>query len=780
MYYDKKLGKKFIFTPDNHPCYPLMHTVLKPDLINRSGIILLDPQKKTDEQLLLRLNDLPMLVMVDEIESQVSELIKLRNPRKIYTKEELSNQVEEFFEINGKFDYGNWVFYPWKNTLVHVLPEEEFIQVRTIRNHYKITPSEQEKLSQKKIGIVGLSVGQSIALALALERGCGELRLADFDTLELSNMNRIRASITDLGLKKSTIAAREILEIDPYLKVTLFEEGVNEENIEEFFTEGGELDLVVDECDSLDIKILLREVARKKRIPVIMDTSDRGMLDIERFDLEPEREIFHGYMGDVNYRDLKNLSMKEKVTFGLKITGLETLSSRMKASLLEINQSISSWPQLASAVFLGGAIGAHTAKNILLDQMTDSGRFYVDLDELIQVGPENLSPNSTVDSKELDVSIKKEYGISNDLNSDYKLSDDELFKIVEIANSAPSGGNMQPWEWVFSDKGVLHLFHDQKRSKSLLDFKGTGSLISFGAALENIRLTCLKMGIETSIKPHITEFGEEKIASIQFDRKAGSALPDKYAYLTPFIDSRLTNRLNEERKPIQDSTFDELTGMASEAGFKLRIFDLEEQIKRFAKINGLMDWVRMINVEGYNDFVKEIRWTNSEAEITKDGIDLGTFDLGVADMAALKMINNAKAMKFIRDHKLGQGFTRISDNTFKSASAICLLTANEFSPRSFLNAGKAIQRMWVHANMKQIGFQPVTASLFMYHQLYKGDENRFTPFESELITKSYKEFADLVCKENNEEEIFLFRLNITKGKVVKSYRRDVLTTLKIN
>jgi tRNA A37 threonylcarbamoyladenosine dehydratase len=755
-----------------------MNTILKLDFINQSGIILLDPQNKSDSKLLMRLLDLPMLFIVDEIESQVSELIKLRNPSKLFTKEELLKEVGVFFEINGKFDYGNWVYYPWKNTLVHVLPEEEFIQVRTIRNQYKITPSEQERLSKKKIGIIGLSVGQSIALALSLERGCGELRLADFDTLELSNMNRVRASITDLGLKKSTIAAREILEIDPYLKVTLFEDGVNEQNIEDFFTAGGELDLVIDECDSLDIKILLREVARKKRIPVIMDTSDRGMLDIERFDLEPEREIFHGLLGDIDYRELKNLSMKEKVTYGLKMTGLETLSSRMKASLMEINQSISSWPQLASAVFLGGAIGSHTARNILLDQMTDSGRFFVDLDELIQMGLEKKDSNSTSEATDLDISVKKEYCLPNDLISKYRLSEEELIKILEMANSAPSGGNMQPWEWVFDKNGVLHLFHDKTRSKSLLDFKGTGSLISFGAALENIRLTCLKMGIETFIKSHISEFEEDKIASILFNSKSIGSILDKFGYLTPFIENRLTNRLNEIRKPIQDSTFEELSALASDAGFKLRVFDQEAQIEKLARINGLMDWVRMINLEGYNDFVKEIRWSQSEAEKTKDGIDLETFDLGVADMAALRLVNNAKAMKFIRDHKLGKGFTRISDNTFKSASAICLLTADEFSPGTFLNAGKTIQRMWVHANMKQIGFQPVTASLFMYHQLLKGGQNKFTPFESELITKSYNEFNNLVCKEDREEDIFLFRLNVTQGKVVKSFRRNVLDTLK--
>jgi len=43
---------------------------------------------------------------------------------------------------------------------------------------------------------------------------------------------------------------------------------------------------VIEECDSLDMKFLVREAARDRQIPVIMETSDRGVLDVERFDLE--------------------------------------------------------------------------------------------------------------------------------------------------------------------------------------------------------------------------------------------------------------------------------------------------------------------------------------------------------------------------------------------------------------------------------------------------------------------------------------------------------------
>ncbi len=118
---------------------------------------------------------------------------------------------------------------------MRVLAEKDFIRLRTSRNRYKITQEEQDLLCSKKIGIIGLSVGQSVALSLAMERTFGELRIADFDTLDLSNMNRIRTGLFNLGIKKTWIVAREIAEIDPFLKVVIFDEGITEENKDDFF-----------------------------------------------------------------------------------------------------------------------------------------------------------------------------------------------------------------------------------------------------------------------------------------------------------------------------------------------------------------------------------------------------------------------------------------------------------------------------------------------------------------------------------------------------------------
>jgi molybdopterin/thiamine biosynthesis adenylyltransferase len=318
--------------------------------------------------------------IVDTIESQLAELVKMQHPNRVMQSEEallaarvrLGEQPE---------NYGIWVYYPWKNTLVHLLDQEEFIQVRTNRNLYKITLEEQRLLARRKVGIIGLSVGSGVAIAMAMERIGGELRIADFDNLELSNMNRIRTSLTNLALPKAVIVAREIAEIDPFLKVTLFDQGINASNIDAFFDDGGRLDLLVEECDSLPIKILARLKARERATPVIMETSDRGMIDVERFDMYPNAPILHGRLSDEDCKNLVETGTWTSETTA-KIMSPKETSERMMRSVGELGKTITRWPQLASEVTAGAGIIAQLSRKILLGDHLISGRKFLDPYEL--------------------------------------------------------------------------------------------------------------------------------------------------------------------------------------------------------------------------------------------------------------------------------------------------------------------------------------------------------------------------------------------------------------
>jgi molybdopterin/thiamine biosynthesis adenylyltransferase len=289
---------------------------------------------------------------------------ELRNLRKF---KYWQRSIHEDFE----HDEGVWCYFPWHRQIVRVVSKEYFLLLRLARNIPKTDIHELLLLREKRIGIVGMSVGQSILRCLAQEGVGGHFAIADFDYLETTNLNRIASGLHQSGLKKTTIASRFIAELDPFIEVSIYPEGINETNIEEFVRNK---DLIIEECDNLSIKKLVRNCCKAAKIPVLMDTSDQLMIDVERYDLEPNRPIFHGLIIDT----------KSDVPEIIRILEPDKCSERGRKSLTEIGVTIPSWPQLASDVQLGSAVTAKVARAILLGETIPSGRFRCDIMSLFE------------------------------------------------------------------------------------------------------------------------------------------------------------------------------------------------------------------------------------------------------------------------------------------------------------------------------------------------------------------------------------------------------------
>lgn len=338
-----------------------------------------------DREALARLMDSGQVRAVhNTIDAQLAELVRAREPGSRLAGDELAARVREQLAGADPDDYGTWVWYPWSQRLVHVLPREEFRLVRTDRNRDRIQRPQQRSLLRRRIGVVGLSVGNNAAVTLALEGVGGAFKLADFDGFDLSNLNRLRSGVHGLGVNKAVLTARQMFEIDPYLDIELYQDGLTDATMAEFFDGGsGPVDLLVEECDNPYVKMAAREQARSRRVPVVMDCSDRGMLDVERYDLEPGRPLLHARLGKMAAADLRDLSKPAASEVILAMIDATRISPDLAVAFGEVGRTLSSWPQLASAVALGGALVTEAARRILLGLPCESGRFYVDFDELL-------------------------------------------------------------------------------------------------------------------------------------------------------------------------------------------------------------------------------------------------------------------------------------------------------------------------------------------------------------------------------------------------------------
>ncbi len=342
--------------------------------------ILLKAKEEQQKIEVERLSANPGVKVFDTYISQVSQLMSIRHPGRRLSELELHKLSSEYLENHP----GTWCYYPWNHHLVHILDQEEFIELRTNRNKYKITQEEQSILRDKSALIIGLSVGSSIALTLAMERIVGTLILVDFDEIELSNLNRLAAGLHQIGMPKTTRIAQLISEIDPYLNLIIHNEGFNLANNQEILNSGIKIDIVLDECDDMQIKWLLRKKAKEMNIPVLMETNDRGQIDIERFDLEPSRPLFHGRLEGLEYEKLDFKDPGVRFLLLSKILDIQLGSQRAQYSLGQIGTTIQTWPQLASSVMLGAGICSDVTRKILLGQSVSSGRYFIDLDQLIK------------------------------------------------------------------------------------------------------------------------------------------------------------------------------------------------------------------------------------------------------------------------------------------------------------------------------------------------------------------------------------------------------------
>jgi adenylyltransferase/sulfurtransferase len=125
----------------------------------------------------------------------------------------------------------------------------------------------QQRLLQAKVLIVGLGgLGSPVAMYLAAA-GVGHLVLADFDNVELSNLQRqIVHDTQQIGQAKSFSAQQTLKAINPEIKLTLINQPIEEANLT---TDLDAVDIVVDCSDNFATRFAINAACVKTEIPLV-------------------------------------------------------------------------------------------------------------------------------------------------------------------------------------------------------------------------------------------------------------------------------------------------------------------------------------------------------------------------------------------------------------------------------------------------------------------------------------------------------------------------------
>jgi adenylyltransferase/sulfurtransferase len=168
----------------------------------------------------------------------------------------------------------------------------------------------QEKLKSTTVFVGGAGgSGSPILTQLAL-LGIGKIRICDFDTVELSNLNRqFIHCVSDnnkIGVNKAESAACTVNNINPHVQVEIFKDRIDASNVDEIV---GDASILFDSVDHIPSKFVLSASAVRKKIPHLF----YGMMDVNAFFMgfnPPTGPCFHCLYNSEQVEALQSLSSK--------------------------------------------------------------------------------------------------------------------------------------------------------------------------------------------------------------------------------------------------------------------------------------------------------------------------------------------------------------------------------------------------------------------------------------------------------------------------------------
>lgn len=151
----------------------------------------------------------------------------------------------------------------------------------------------QRKLLDSKVLLIGAGgLGSPAALYLAAA-GVGQLGIVDFDTVDLSNLQRqVIHGMDDIGRYKTESAKLSIANMNPDVNVVEYREPINSENAERIVSQ---YDVVVDGTDNFPSRYLMNDVTVWLKKPLVYGSI---------FQFDGQMTVFNSHEGGPCYRCL--------------------------------------------------------------------------------------------------------------------------------------------------------------------------------------------------------------------------------------------------------------------------------------------------------------------------------------------------------------------------------------------------------------------------------------------------------------------------------------------
>lgn len=226
-----------------------------------------------------------------------------------------------------------------------------------IRIEYLIGSDKVEKIKQAHVAIFGCGGVGSFAIEALVRSGVKEVTLIDFDTIDVSNLNRqLMTNASNIGQLKVEVMCERILSIHPDVKVHLKPIYFNVESDLSF----DDFDYVIDAIDAVNSKLEIMRRAEKADVPLIMALGTARKMDPTQLRYT---DLYHTSYCPLA-KKVRVLARKEGLRNIKVVTSLE--EAREATFVPELNKVV-----VGSMIFVPASAGLLLASTVIQDLCQD-------------------------------------------------------------------------------------------------------------------------------------------------------------------------------------------------------------------------------------------------------------------------------------------------------------------------------------------------------------------------------------------------------------------------
>ncbi|CAG1001257.1 Sulfur carrier protein ThiS adenylyltransferase [Methylophilaceae bacterium] len=658
------------------------------------------------------------------------------------------------------------------------------------RNVGWVTPQEQEILRNKRVAIAGMGGVGGVHLLTLARLGIGAFHIADFDVFDIVNFNRqIGATVSTLGQPKADVLASMAKDINPELDIRIFPDGVNQNNLSDFFTN---IDLYVDGLDFFAFSARQATFAACARLGIPAITAAPLGMGTALLNFLPGGMTFEQYF---QWGDLPEEEKALRFLLGLAPAGLH-------ASYLVDPSAINLKERRGPSTIMGCQLCAGAAATEALKILLSRGRvlaaphgihFDAYRNKLVHtwrpggngnpiqrlglsIARKRLNSGTGSAAAQIAPTVSRDTTPhSTPIAAEKAHPPSTIEQILDLARWAPSGDNTQPWRFEIIDDHHVVVHGFDTRDHCVYDLDGHPSQIALGTLLETISIAATAHGLLARISRRMEMPETEPTFDVHF-------VPDKSLkpdLLIPYIPSRSVQRRAMRTRPLSRA---EKSALEAAAGERYTILWLEGAAKRAAAARLMFNnsKLRLTMPEAYQVHRDIIQWN---ARYSADKVPDQALGLDSLTLKIMRWVMGSWGrVDFFNTFLGGTLAPRIQMDLVPglACAAHFVIQANE-TPRTiddYVNAGRAVQRFWLTLTQLGLFMQPEMTPLIFSRYVENGIQFSRGRGMQERAHQLSRQLSQLIGEGTTSRSVFMGRIGAAPPPSARSLRKP-LSTLKL-